>query len=113
MWIEPNDADSRSRGENRRNVAGRMLREVNHEPSRRRHVGLNGAAIALQCRQRALWTVLKDGVKPLLKQHDVTACGAHLYDCLTSYCEIHEIHTGGWQSLCISAGNEKASRQTE
>ncbi|MEA2261434.1 MAG: hypothetical protein QOJ51_4259, partial [Acidobacteriaceae bacterium] len=44
-----------------------------------------GVAIALQCRQRALWTVLKDGVKPLLKQHNMAARGAHLYDCLTSY----------------------------
>ena len=113
MWIEPNDADSGSRGENCRNVAGRMHREVNHGPSWRRHVGLHGVAIALQCRQRALWTVLKDGVKPLLKQHDVAACGMHLCDCLTSYCEIHETHAGGWQSFCIPAGNEKASRQTE
>ena len=62
IWIEPNDAHFRSRGENCRNVAGRMHREVDHRPSLRRRVGAHRAAVALQYRQRTLRTVLEDGV---------------------------------------------------
>src|SRR5437868_8159986 len=47
VGIEPHDAHFSCCGENRRNVAGRMHREVNHRPSWRRHVGMHGLAVAL------------------------------------------------------------------
>ena len=64
-----------------------------------------------KARQRALRTVLKDGVEPLLKQHDAVACGAHLRDCLTGYREVYDSDAGRrWHSFRIPAANKKSSR---
>ena len=86
-----------------------MHREVNHGPTRRRHVGLHGVAIALQCRQRALWTILKDGVKPLLENHNLITRGAHLCHCLTNNRKIDIVD---WRSLFTATGIEKHNRRT-
>src|SRR6201999_386833 len=80
IGIEADDADFPCCGENCRDVAGRMHREVNERPSRRRHIGTYGTAVTWQDRERALWTVLKDGVKSLLKQDDRVICRARLCD---------------------------------
>jgi len=104
-------AHIRSRGENCRNVAGRMHREVVHRPSRGRRVGLHGMTVALHYRQRTLRTVLKDGCKSLLENDDLVTRGAHLCNCLTNDREIQAV---AWRGLPLPpAGNEKRSRQTK
>jgi hypothetical protein len=66
--------------------------------------------VALHYRQRTLRTVLKDGCKSLLENHDLVIRGAHLCNCLTNDREIQAV---AWRGLFTPAGNEKRSRQTK
>jgi len=47
--------------------------------------------VALHYRQRTLRTVLKDGCKSLLENHDLVTRSAHLCNCLTNNREIQAV----------------------
>jgi hypothetical protein len=81
-----------------------MQSEVSDGPSSRRHVLLYCVAIALQYRERALWTILKDRCEALLKQYNLAPRCPHLCDGPARHREIHS--AVDWRSRLLSAANK-------